>query len=52
VPFYQSEDLHQMVAGSRLIIVNEGGHYSYRRHWEEWNALTNAFIGGAEGVSK
>lgn len=52
VPFYQSEDLHQMVAGSRLIIVNEGGHYSYRRHWEEWNALTNAFIGDAEGVSK
>ena len=38
--------------GSRLIIVNEGGHYSYRRHWEEWNALTNAFIGDAEGVSK
>ena len=33
VPFYQSEDLHKAVAGSRLVIVEEGGHYSYR-HWQ------------------
>jgi pimeloyl-ACP methyl ester carboxylesterase len=39
VPFYQSEDLHKAVAGSRLVIVEEGGHYSYRRHWQEWNRM-------------
>jgi aminoacrylate hydrolase len=48
VPFYQSEDLHRMVPGSRLIIVEEGGHYSYRRHWREWNRLADAFILDAE----
>jgi aminoacrylate hydrolase len=44
VPFYQSEDLHKAVPGSRLIIVEEGGHYSYRRHWQEWNRFADAFI--------
>jgi aminoacrylate hydrolase len=47
VPFYQSEDLHAAVSGSRLIVVDEGGHYSYRRHWQEWNALVEPFVGGA-----
>lgn len=45
VPFYQSEDLHEAVKGSRLIVVDEGGHYSYRRHWQEWNALVEPFLG-------
>ena len=44
VPFYQSEDLHKAVAGSRLVIVEEGGHYSYRRHWQEWNRIVDAFL--------
>lgn len=44
VPFYQSEDLHRAIAGSRLVIVEEGGHYSYRRHWQEWNPLVDAFL--------
>ncbi len=44
VPFYQSEDLHKAVAGSRLVIVEEGGHYSYRRHWQEWNRIADAFL--------
>ena len=44
VPFYQSEDLHKAVAGSRLIVVDEGGHYSYRRHWQEWNGLVAPFL--------
>lgn len=44
VPFYQSEDLRRTIAGSRLIIVEEGGHYSYRRHWQEWNAMVGAFL--------
>jgi len=44
VPFYQSEDLHKAVAGSRLVIVEEGGHYSYRRHWQEWNRIADGFL--------
>ncbi len=44
VPFYQSEDLHKAVKGSQLIIVEEGGHYSYRRHWQEWNKLVDPFL--------
>ena len=48
VPFYQSEDLHKAVAGSKLVIVEEGGHYSYRRHWQEWNRVADAFLREAE----
>ncbi len=49
VPFYQSEDLHKAVAGSRLVIVEEGGHYSYRRHWQEWNRIVDGFLREMEG---
>jgi aminoacrylate hydrolase len=48
VPFYQSEDLHKAVAGSRLVIVEEGGHYSYRRHWQEWNRIVDGFLRATE----
>jgi aminoacrylate hydrolase len=44
VPAYQSEDLHNAIAGSRLVIVEEGGHYSYRRHWQQWNRTVDAFL--------
>jgi aminoacrylate hydrolase len=49
VPSYQSEDLHQAIAGSRLVILEEGGHYSYRRHWQEWNRMVDAFLKDTEG---
>jgi aminoacrylate hydrolase len=49
VPFYQSEDLHAAIAGSRLVIIEEGGHYSYRRHWQEWNRIVDAFLRETEG---
>jgi aminoacrylate hydrolase len=49
VPSYQSEDLHKAIAGSRLFIVEEGGHYSYRRHWQEWNRLVSGFLSKTEG---
>ena len=49
VPFYQSEDLHRAVAGSKLVIVEEGGHYSYRRHWQQWNAIAETFLHEHEG---
>jgi aminoacrylate hydrolase len=48
VPFYQSEDLHRAIPGSRLVIVEEGGHYSYRRHWPEWNRIIDAFLRDTE----
>lgn len=44
VPFYQSEDLHRAIVGSKIVIVEEGGHYSYRRHAEEWNAIVDSFL--------
>ncbi len=44
VPFYQSEDLHRGIGGSKLVIVEEGGHYSYRRHGREWNAIVDEFL--------
>jgi aminoacrylate hydrolase len=49
VPFYQSEDLHNAVAGSKLVIVEEGGHYSYRRHHQEWNAIVDDFLSRERG---
>jgi aminoacrylate hydrolase len=48
VPSYQSEDLHKAIAGSRLVIVEEGGHYSYRRHWPEWNRIVDGFLRATE----
>jgi pimeloyl-ACP methyl ester carboxylesterase len=41
--------LHEAVAGSRLVIVEEGGHYSYRRHWQEWNRIVDGFLRETEG---
>lgn len=49
VPFYQSEDLHHAISGSKLVIVEEGGHYSYRRHSKQWNAIVDDFLAGHGG---
>lgn len=48
VPSYQSEDLHKAIPGSRLVIVPEGGHYSYRRHWQAWNKTVADFLANSE----
>lgn len=48
VPSYQSEDLRDAIPGSRLVIVSEGGHYSYRRHWQDWNRTVEAFLADTE----
>ena len=52
VPFYQSEDLHAAITTSRLVIVEEGGHYSYRRHWQEWNGIADAFLQEVEATTQ
>jgi pimeloyl-ACP methyl ester carboxylesterase len=44
VPSYQSEDLHKAVKRSKLVILEEGGHYSYRRHWQDWNKIADRFL--------
>jgi aminoacrylate hydrolase len=44
VPAYFSEDLHAAIKGSKLVILEEGGHYSYRRKAEEWNAIVDRFL--------
>jgi pimeloyl-ACP methyl ester carboxylesterase len=49
VPCHQSEDLHQAIPGSRLVVLEEGGHYSYRRHWQEWNGIVDGFLRDTEG---
>jgi aminoacrylate hydrolase len=49
VPCYQSEDLAGAIPGARLVIVEEGGHYSYRRHWQEWNRIVDGFLRETEG---
>jgi aminoacrylate hydrolase len=49
VPSYQSEDLARAIPGARLVIVKEGGHYSYRRHWPKWNKMADAFLRETEG---
>ena len=49
VPSYQSEDLAKAIPGARLVIVEEGGHYSYRRHWQQWNRMVDAFLTETEG---
>jgi len=49
VPVYQSEDLHKAIAGSRFVVVEEGGRYSYRRHWQEWNKIVTPFLREHEG---
>ena len=49
VPVYQSEDLHKAIASSKFVVVEEGGHYSYRRHWQEWNKIVTPFLREHEG---
>ncbi len=44
VPSYFSEDIHAAIKGSELVILDEGGHYSYRRRADEWNAIVDDFL--------
>ena len=44
VPGYFAGDLHRAIRGSELYMMKEGGHYSYRRHPGEFNAVVGAFL--------
>jgi aminoacrylate hydrolase len=44
VPGYFARDLHAAIMGSRIHMIREGGHYSYRRHADEYNAVVQSFL--------
>jgi aminoacrylate hydrolase len=44
VPGYFAGDLHRAIKGSRLYMLKEGGHYSYRRQHKEFNAVVEKFL--------
>lgn len=48
IPYYFAEDLHDAIAGSEMMLFDDGGHYSYRRHPEKWNNAVAAFLASAE----
>jgi len=43
-PPYYAEDLNAMIKGSTLHLLEFGGHNSYRRNREGWNAAVDAFL--------
>ncbi len=43
-PPYYAEDLNAMIKGSRLHLLDYGGHNSYRRNPEAWNSAVDAFL--------
>ncbi len=43
-PPYFAEELRAAIRGSRLVLLEEGGHYAYRRSHKEWNAAAGAFL--------
>ncbi len=48
IPYYFAEDLHAAIPGSQMMLFEDGGHYSYRRHPEKWNTAIDAFLAEAE----
>lgn len=48
IPYYFAEDLNKAIPGSEVMFFEDGGHYSYRRHPEKWNACVQAFLDKAE----
>ena len=50
VPSYFSEDLHAAIAGSKLHIMETGGHYSYRYNAPLFNQILGAHLSGCEAA--
>jgi len=50
-PLYFAQELHGLIKGSEFAILEEGGHYSYRRSHNEWNSLANSFLSKIEAIS-
>jgi aminoacrylate hydrolase len=43
-PVYFAHDLHAAIRGSRLHVLDGGGHNAYRQRPDEWNAAVDAFM--------
>ena len=43
-PVYFAHDLHAAIRGSRLHVLDGGGHNSYRQRPDEWNAVVERFL--------
>ncbi len=43
-PPYFAEELNRAIKGSRVHVLEEGGHNSYRRNPEGWNSGVSAFL--------
>ncbi len=43
-PVYFAHDLHAAIRGSRLHVLEGGGHNAYRQRPAEWNAVVEAFL--------
>ncbi len=43
-PPYFAEELNRAIRGSRVLVLEEGGHNSYRRNPEGWNSGVGAFL--------
>ncbi len=48
IPYYFAEDLSATIPGAQMMLFDDGGHYSYRRHPEKWNTAIEAFLAEAE----
>lgn len=44
IPYYFAQDLNEAIAESELVLFDDGGHYSYRRHPHKWNKMVDAFL--------
>jgi pimeloyl-ACP methyl ester carboxylesterase len=48
IPYYFAKDLNAAIRGSEVLFFEDGGHYSYRRHPEQWNTTVQTFLEKAE----
>jgi proline-specific peptidase len=44
------EDMHRRIAGSQLKIIEDASHLCFAEQPDEFNALVNAFLAGAESA--
>ena len=40
--------MYPAISSARKVVLEEGGHYSYRRYPEQWNAIADEFLKDAE----
>lgn len=48
IPKYMSDDVAQRIAGSKYIVLDQGGHFLPETRSNDYNALLDDFIGGLD----